>query len=151
MLSPPVSYFPPFLFFPKPNTLHPFSPLTSILDKWDTVQGAALRQGRLCWSVIWGHWGLPLHSGALPLERSALLQGPEWLLGILRAPQLPRSPVHPGKGWISQACGLGCSLSHRAVLPPHHWVTLIKRGCTDSLWHIIKALWLWFKLRSWMK
>lgn len=122
----PAFPFLPFSFLPQ--TQNSPSPPTSIPDKWDIVQGAVLWQVRLCRSVIWGHRGLPVCSGALPFERGALLQGPERLLGILWASQLPWSPVLPGKGWISQACGLGRSLSHRAVLPPPDRVTLIKQG-----------------------
>lgn len=123
-----IAYFYPFCL-PKTqiNPTH--------ADKWNAIQGSAVRQARLHRPGYRVHWRLSICAGEVPSERGPFLQSSGRLLDLLRASQLPWPPVLPGEGQLPQTSGVGCGLSHRAVFPSLHWVI--------SLCHNTWAIWLW--------
>lgn len=124
-IGPEVQMWLLSLFMPAFAFSHPS-------DQWVSLQDAAVWEGGLWGSGVRSYRGLCFPSGEVSLAGGELLQSFWWLVGVLRAPQLPRSPVFPGEGGVPQAWRLGCCQSYCAILQTFHWVTSPHPQCSKT-------------------
>lgn len=103
-----------------------FIPNTSPSGRRGALQDSALREKGLFGSGDRSHGRLHFRFGQVSLARGPLLEGPRWLVGLLRASQLQGPSVPAGERRLSQAHRLGCRLCHCAVLPKSDWVCLTR-------------------------